>query len=375
MDPNALSRALAEARHHGREILDLTVSNPTVCGFEYPEALIRTALGGPEVLRYAPDPLGSLVAREAISTWHGHGVSPEDLILSASTSEAYAWLFKLLCDPGDDVLAPSPSYPLFEWLARLEGIRARSVPCHFHERWHLDLEALESACGSGTRAIIAVNPNNPSGHFLSRTEWDGLLDLGARKGLALIVDEVFVNYSLEVPEDRLPSALEMEDPPCPVFILSGFSKIAALPQVKLGWIIARSAPARQMLDHLAFIADQYLSVSASAQAAASLILTQAPMMQEQIRNRLRDNLRMLDTQLASHPHLSRLPVEGGWSVILRRPAVDSDEECALRLLKEAAVLVHPGHFFDMASEGHLVLSLITPTETLDQGLRLGIPLM
>jgi len=203
-----------------------------------------------------------------------------------------------------------------------------------------------------------VNPNNPTGHFLARSEFAGLLDLCARRGLALVVDEVFADYPLEAGTDRLATALEAADPPCPLFVLSGLSKVAALPQVKLGWIAARGGPARALLEPLAFIADQYLSVSATAQAAAPELLRLAPGIRSGILARLRGNLAALDQALAPFPHLSRLPVEGGWSVLLRRPAVDPVEDCALRLLREAGVQVHPGHFFDLPGDGYLVLSLL-----------------
>ena len=366
--PNALASALGALREAGEVWLDLTISNPTRCEFNYPSEAIRAALGGSATLRYAADPAGSLPARRAIAAWHGHGLDPEDLMLTASTSEAYSWLFKLLGDPGDELLVPAPSYPLFEWLAKLEGLQAVSVPAYYADRWHLDLGALETACGPRTRAVVVVNPNNPTGHFLSRGEWRGLLELCTHHELALIVDEVFVDYALEPAPDRLPTALEEADPPCPVFVLSGLSKVAALPQVKLGWIAARGKKARTLLEPLTFIADQFLSVSASAQAAAPEILRLAPDLQRAIRARLKGNLSALDEALKGFPHLSRLSVEGGWSVLLRRPAVDSDEACALRLLRKARVLVQPGHLFDLPSDAYLVLSLLTPETTFRDGI-------
>jgi hypothetical protein len=369
---NACTRALREM---GGPVLDLTVSNPTRCAFPYPEAAILGALASPEVLHHGPDPRGAPAAREAIARWHGHGVRGEDLVLTASTSEAYAWLFKLLCDPGDEVLTPTPSYPLFEWLARLEGVRALPVPCWWHERWHLDLDALETACTPRTRALVAVNPNNPTGQFLSRAEWDRLAALCARRNMALIVDEVFSDFVLEAEPGRLATALEDPDPPCPVFVLSGLSKIALLPQVKLGWILARGREAGALLEPLAFLADQYLSVSASAQAAAPRLLDEARGLQGQVLERLRANLAALDRELLDRPHLSRLPVEGGWSVLLRRPAVDSDEACALRILARARVLVHPGHFFDLPMDRFLVLSLLTPEADWRRGLQALLPLL
>ncbi len=372
-EPNPLSGLLAERRAAGDPVLDLTVSNPTACGFRYPEAEIRAALSEPSVLRYTPDPQGLTGAREAVAAHHGRGLRAPDLLLTASTSEGYALLFKLLGDPGDEVLVPSPSYPLFDWLARLEGLHARTVPSYFHERWHLDLGALEAAVSERTRAVVVVNPNNPTGHFLSRTEWTGLTELCARRGLALLVDEVFSDYALEAPPDALPTALEDAGPPCPLFLLSGLSKIAALPQVKLGWIAVRGPGAADHLEALAFLADQYLSVSASAQAAAPALLALAPGIQAQVRTRLRANLAALDRALADRPHLSRLPVEGGWSVLLRRPALDADDACALRLLRETGVLTHPGSFFDLPGDGHLVLSLLTPEAVFSEGLERALP--
>ncbi|MFN7959282.1 MAG: pyridoxal phosphate-dependent aminotransferase [Holophagaceae bacterium] len=372
-EPNALSASLTRLRAQGRKILDLTVSNPTRCGFAYPEAELRQALSQPAVLAYDPDPQGSRAAREAIARHHGHSLRAEELQLTASTSEGYGLLFKLLGDPGDEVLVPSPSYPLFEWLARLEGLRALPVPSYFHERWHLDLGALEMAVSPRTRAVVVVNPNNPTGHFLTKAEWAGLTALCARQGLALLVDEVFSDYGLEAAEDLLATALLDSAPACPVFLLSGLSKVAALPQLKLGWIAVRGPGAAAHLEALAFLADQYLSVSAPVQAAAPRLLELAGPIRTQILARLQANLAALDAALADHPRLSRPPVEGGWSALLRRPAVDADEACALRLLEEASVLVHPGSFFDLPGEGHLVLSLLTPEPEFREGLRRVFP--
>jgi aspartate/methionine/tyrosine aminotransferase len=369
LEPNALSAELDACRRAGLPLFDLTLSNPTGCGFSYPEQRILEALAAPAVLAYQPDARGQAGARAAIAAHHGHGLAASDLILTASTSEAYSWLFKLLCDPGDEVLVPSPSYPLFHWLAALEGVAARTVPALRHERWNLDLAGLEAACGARTRAVVVVNPNNPTGHFLNRGEWAALLGFCGERGLALLVDEVFGDYPLDPPADHLPTALETEAPGCPLFVLSGLSKIAALPQVKLGWIAARGGQAKALLEPLSFIADQYLSVSAPAQAAAPELLRLAPGIRTGIKARLRTNLAALDRALAPHPHLSRLPVEGGWSVLLRRPAVDSAEACALRLLREAQVYVHPGHFFDLPGEGYLVLSLLPRTELFQEGIQ------
>ncbi|HTL98388.1 MAG TPA: pyridoxal phosphate-dependent aminotransferase [Holophagaceae bacterium] len=366
--PNALSAALARLRAAGRPILDLTVSNPAACGFDYPEAEIRAALGGAGTLRHEPDPRGALSAREAVARHHGRGLCAADLLLTASTSEAYALLFKLLGDPGDEVLVPSPSYPLFEWLARLEGLRAVPAPAWFHERWSLDVGALDAACTPRTRAVCVVNPNNPTGQFLSRAEWRMLTEFCARKGLALIVDEVFADFPLEPEADHLPTALEDPGPPCLLFVLSGLSKAALLPQVKLGWIAARGPGAAPALEDLEFIADQYLSVSAPAQVAAPALLRLAPELRAQALARAKGNLAALDAWLPACPGCSRLPVGGGWSVLLRRPALEDDGSFALRLLEREGVLAHPGHYFDLPAEGFLVLSLLAPATTFGAGL-------
>ena len=365
--PNPLSLELAKRRAKGEAVLDLTLSNPTQAGFDFPDEAIRAALGSAESLIYSPDARGSLAAREAIASHHGHGLRPEDLLLTASTSESYGLLFKVLGDPGDSVLVPSPSYPLFEWLARLEGLRAVPVPTWFHDRWCLDFETLEKSCDERTRAVCLVNPNNPTGQFISRNEWRELTSLCARKGLSLIVDEVFSDFPLEPETDDLPTALEDTYPPCPVFLLSGLSKAALLPQVKLGWIAARGPGSEAALEALEFAADQYLSVSAMAQSAAPSLLAQAHALRTQVRARALQNLQSLDAWLQFNGSCSRLRVGGGWSVLIRTPA-KTGEDLALRLLGEAGVLVHPGYYFDLPGEGYLVLSLLTRPEDFSTGL-------
>ncbi|HJV91739.1 MAG TPA: pyridoxal phosphate-dependent aminotransferase [Holophagaceae bacterium] len=370
--PNALARRHAELKAGGRVILDLTLSNPTRAGFDYPEEAIRTALADPGVITYQPEALGPGRAREAVGRFHG--VDPSTVILSASTSEAYGWLFKLLTDPGDDLLVPSPSYPLFDHLAALEGLHTRAVPSFLTDRWHLDLGALEAGVTPRTRAVIVVSPNNPTGGCLDGAEWEALTGICARHGLALIVDEVFADYRLEPGPGALPTSLTAPEPPCETYVLSGLSKVALLPQLKVGWTLLRGPRLAERRESLELIADQYLSVSAPAALALPALLKLAPGLRDQALARLRANLAELDRQLPGHPHLSRLPVEGGWSVILRLPAIEEDEAVALRLL-EAGVAVHPGHFFDLPSRGFLVLSLLTPPTTWDEGLRRALPLL
>jgi aspartate/methionine/tyrosine aminotransferase len=370
LDPNGLASILFDRHRQGLAVLDLTRANPTACGFRYPGAAIRAALGGPDVLSYDPDPRGRPSARAAVAAWWGHGVAPQDLVLSASTSEAYSWIFKLLGNPGDDVLVPSPSYPLFEWLARMEGLIARPVPAFRFEGWHLDLAGLEAACGPRTRAVVVVNPNNPTGHFLGRSEWAQLCAFCARRDLALVVDEVFSPFALEPDPDALRTVLEDPAPPCTTLILSGLSKLALLPQLKLAWTAVRGPGAAALLEGLEFIADQYLSVGAPVLAALPDLLQLAPDLQQQALDRLRTNLATLDRLLVGTPAWSRLPVGGGWSVVLRRPALGTDESFAETLLAERGVHVHPGGFYGFASEGYLVAGLLSAPDEFEKGMTL-----
>ncbi len=364
---NALSLALAACKDS--PYLDLTISNPTRCGLDFgpiglnPEGLAQE-LSTEHVFQYSPDAAGSLAAREAVGAYHD--ISPDAITLTASTSEAYGWLFKLLGNPGDSFLVPSPSYPLFDWLARLEGVRTLPVNAYYADRWHLDLDALEATCERYTRALILVNPNNPTGHFISKCEWEWILDFCTRQKLALIVDEVFAPYALEKPEDALSTALDQSGD-CPIFVLSGLSKLTALPQIKAGWILAASKTALNLQEHLHFIADQYLSVSAPAQAALPWILQKAPAIQALIRSRLQENLAQLDARLVKGCSHSRLRVEGGWTVLLKRPLIEDDEHHVIHLLKDKRVLTQPGHFFDLP-EGYLVLSLLTEPKNFREGL-------
>jgi aspartate/methionine/tyrosine aminotransferase len=362
-DPNPLALLLDQIKKTSAPIFDLTVSNPTVCGFDYPEDDVLGAVGDHRALRYDPDPKGLARARAAIAEMHGHGLGPDQIQLASSTSEAYGMLFKLLADPGDGVLAPTPSYPLFEWLARLEGLECVKVPAIRHEGWALDLDAIESACGPRAKAILAVNPNNPTGQFLTRAEWSGLVALAVKKGLPLIVDEVFSRYAIEPQADAIGSILDDLDgldgpaPEVPVFLLSGLSKAALLPQIKVGWI-AMLGPAADAGEALAFIADQYLSVSAPAAHATPRLLEIAPKLQKMAIGRVKENLAALDDALKGHTHLSRCPVFGGWSALIRRPNVEDDETCATRLLADHRVLAYPGRFFDIQKNGYLAISLL-----------------
>lgn len=314
-------------------------------------------------------------AREAVTEYYRHRgsgaaslrVSPERVLLTASTSEAYSFVLRLLCDPGDQVLVPSPSYPLFEFLAGLNDVQVVPYPLVYDHGWQIDLHSLESAVTPRTRAVVVVNPNNPTGSFVRRQELQALNALCARQGLALVADEVFLDYAHD---GRAHPSLAANRRAL-TFVLSGLSKIAALPQMKLGWAVVNGSEAevRRAMARLEVIADTYLSVNTPVQLALPALLAQGRSMQAQIGRRIAANRRELQHQLASHPASRVLESEGGWYAVLRVPARGSDEELALALLRRSGVFVHPGHFYGFAGEGHLVLSLIVPEAPFRKGLQ------
>lgn len=377
-----LAQALRRRRAAGRPIFDLTASNPTHCGFEYDAAGILAALADERALRYDPEPRGILQARQAVCGYYaarGAPVSPDRVLLATSTSEAYSWLFRLLCDAGDEVLIAQPSYPLFDFLAQIEDVRLVPWPLLYDHAWQIDFEALRRRISRRTRAIALVHPNNPTGHFTPDGERRELERICAEHGLALIVDEVFLDFPFAGHEARsfaaalppLPGSAELPPPrpPTLTFVLSGISKIAALPQMKAAWIAA-FGPEPELSDALArleVVADTFLSMNAPVQWALPAWLAQCHGLQTQIRNRTAANLRTLDRVLRPHPALTRLAVEAGWYAILRVPALEADEDLALRLV-ERGVSVHPGYFFGFAASGWLVLSLLAP----ETDFRLGV---
>ena len=365
---NALTRALERARAEEQRVLDLTVSNPTTAGLPYPEAEILGALASPASLVYAPDPLGMPRAREAVSAELGAQGTPVPaarVAITASTSEAYAALFKMLADPGDEILVPAPSYPLLGWLAAHESVVLRPYPLVYAGRWHVDLPALAAAVNERTRAIVVVAPNNPTGSYLGREELEAMLDLE----LPIVSDEVFARYPLGEgpPEGRVASVLGARRGL--VFALSGLSKLAALPQLKLGWIAAAGADAlaEAAMARLELVLDAYLSVSAPVQNALPTLLSARALTTEAISRRTRRNLASLDHALRGAPVATRLDVEGGWYATVRVPATETDEAWALALLERDGVLVHPGYFFDLHEGAHLVVSLLTEEATFDEG--------
>lgn len=370
--PNRLASLLAERRRLGRPILDLTLSNPTLAGLAAPPATLAL-LADPQASSYDPDPRGLLLSREAVAADYarrGHAVDAGRIVLCASTSEAYGWLFKLLCDPGDNVLVPRPSYPLFEFLAGLESITLRPYSLAYDGAWHVDLASLEEAVRPHTRAVVVVSPNNPTGSALSRTEADRIQSLCARRGLSLISDEVFADFEFGPDPGRVTSLAA--DGPALAFSLGGLSKSCGLPQLKLGWIAVSGPqqPRDEALCRLEIVADTYLSVSTPVQRAAPELLARLPALQAPIAERVRRNRGALARAVASPCPVTLLGADGGWSAVLQVPATLPEEERVCRLLERDGVLVHPGFFFDFASEAFLVVSLLPPPDDFDRGIAL-----
>jgi aspartate/methionine/tyrosine aminotransferase len=345
LQPSALAGAIA-GRRNGAHLLDLTISNPTEAGIHCPPSLYDS-LSNPKSRVYDPNPLGLRDAREAVSEYYGGRYSPDRILLTASTSEAYSYLFKLLCDPGDEVLVPRPSYPLFEFLADLECVRTVQYPMHYGHGWFVDLDAMRALITSRTKAIVFVNPNNPTGSYLKPEEFEAM----RATGLPLIFDEVFLDYAFDTPPLAYPAD----------FILSGLSKVSGLPQMKLGWIVVNDPDA---LSRLELIADTFLSVGTPVQHALRELLSARGDIQRQIRARTSANL--------AHLHslgLRVLHVEAGWNAILQAPRTRTEDEWVLHLLRDCGVLVQPGYFYDFESEAFLVLSLLTPEPDFAEGAR------
>ena len=368
--PNAFTRALAEVSASGQEVFDLTVSNPTEAGVRPDPQVVLSALANPEAMCYDPQPRGLLEARNAVCEYYreSHGVldlDPERLVLTTSTSEAYSYVFRLLCNPGDEILVPKPSYPLFEFLADLSDVKLVPYPLIYDHGWQIDFDSLYKAATSRTRAVIVVHPNNPTGSYAAGTEISALNTFCNDYRSALIVDEVFLDYAHHGP----PRPSFVSNAGALTFTLSGLSKISALPQMKLAWVVT-SGPedlVGQAGARFEIIADTFLSMNAPIQLAAPVLLGQRKQVQPVLLDRIRVNLGGLDRQLAATPSCTRLNVEGGWYVVLRVPAVQSDESLAIDLMREAAVVVHPGHFYDFPNDGYLVLSLITAPAVFREG--------
>jgi len=370
LSPNRLSEVLARHRAAGKALLDLTVSNPTQCGFRFEREAILRALSGPGALNYEPDPKGLEAARRAVAEYYAgrrDRVSPGDILLTTSTSEAYSFVFRTLCNPGDEMLVPEPSYPLFAFLADIQDVRLIRYPLVYDAAWHIDFPALERAITPRARGVIVVHPNNPTGHFCKAEEMGQLNQLCAVRGLALVADEVFLDFSLG---GHAPASFASNTSAL-TFTLSGLSKIAGLPQMKAAWLVT-SGPEpwkTQALARLELIADTYLSMNAPIQHAIPAFLEQRHAFQKQLIARVRRNLANLDSRLTVQKSCTRLPVEGGWYAVLRVPATRSDEDLAIELLASQSVYVHPGHFYDFPADGYFVVSLITPENDFAEGTR------
>lgn len=367
--PNQITQDIEAKRRDGVRLLDLTESNPTRAGLQYPAEILR-AFEDERSLVYDPAPAGALPAREAVGGYYaarGVDVAPERILLTTSTSEAYAYLFKLLCDPGDRVLVPRPSYPLFEFLANMESVEVSQYGLTYHGGWGIDVDSVARAVTPRTRAVVLVNPNNPTGSYVKSAELAGLVTLCAAQGIALISDEVFADFSLSSDPARVRTIAGVND--CLAFSLSGLSKVAGLPQMKLGWIVVSGPEALRVeaMEKLEWIADTYLSVSTPVQCAAGRLLAAGEVVQRQIRERCAQNLAFARETLAGSA-ANILEVEGGWYITVQMPRIRSEEEWALWLLDRENVLVQPGFFYDFESEAFLVASLLTAEAVFREGL-------
>jgi alanine-synthesizing transaminase len=376
LEPNRITQAVRRARTAGRSLLDLTLTNPTTAGFQYSRATLN-GLTSPEALTYDPQPFGLLHARHAVASDYarrGLAATPDRIVLTASTSEAYSLLFKLLCEPhGDAMMVPVPSYPLFDHLTALDGVRSVPYRLDYHGRWTMDVEDVERRWTDRVRGVLAVSPNNPTGSVLSPDELEALSTLCAKRGAALIIDEVFADYPLDGgqgPEARGQGPEGRTEGPL-IFRLGGLSKSAGLPQVKLGWILI-DGPERvvcEAVDRLEVICDAYLSVSTPVQVAAPDLIEAGASVRAQILDRVRLNYRALILAASRHPAIEALPTEAGWSSVLRVPSTRTEEDLVVDLLERDGVLVHPGFFFDFPHEAFLVISLLAEPEAFDEGVR------
>lgn len=358
LEPNALARAVAALRERGVAVADLTDSNPTRAGIPYPDGLLAP-LADTAALRYEPHPFGLPSARAAVAADHGRrgvAIDPAHVVLTASTSEAYSWLFKLLCDADDVVLVPRPSYPLFEHLTALEGVRAQPYGLEYHGRWSIDVASLMAA-PERTRAVLVVSPNNPTGSYISTEELTAVSQLSRARRWALVVDEVFADYPLEVREPLTDIAARTD---VLTFSLAGLSKSVGLPQLKLAWIVVGGPAAARdaSLASLELVADSYLSVATPVQVAAAHLLRAGASVREAIQQRIRQNLGALRAAAGGVPSCEVLRAEGGWSAVVRVPATRREETLVLDLLERERILVHPGYFFDFPQEAYLVVSLL-----------------
>jgi alanine-synthesizing transaminase len=381
---NRFTVAVEDVSASGVKVLDLTVSNPTRAGLKYDTEAILSALSSPQALDYDPQATGLLAAREAVAGYYldirdlGGGdvasnVSTDAIVMTTSTSEGYSYVFKLLCNPGDELLVPKPSYPLFEFLADLQDVKLVPYPLIYDHGWQMDFPSLDQAVTQRTRGVVVVHPNNPTGSYVHAGEVEMLYAFCRKHELAIIADEVFLDYALR----RSAHHSFAGNREVLTFTLSGLSKIAALPQMKVAWVVTSGPPemASEAIGRLEVIADTYLSMNAPIQWAVPALLQQRKNIQAQLLERVKENLTELDRQLLGQKACARLSVEGGWYAVLRVPVTRSDEDLAVELVREQRVLVHPGHFYDFPRDGYLVLSLITPQGEFAEGIGLVLAKM
>ena len=376
LEKTAYAATLDRLRADGKPIFDLTASNPTTCGFEYDRAGLLGELSRPECLEYEPDPRGLPSARAAVVDYYadaaGANIATQRIFLTTSTSEAYSYLFRLHCDPGAEILIAQPSYPLFDFLADLDDVRLVPYPLFYDHGWHIDMAALTERITSRTRGIVVVHPNNPTGHFTSAVERNMLERVCEEHGLVLIVDEVFLDYAIDAADgdEKTYASFSTGEHPVLTYVLSGLSKVAGLPQMKAAWIAALGPEAllKAAMARLEVVADTFLSMNAPVQHAMPYMLANRSEVQQQIRRRVRENLAVLDRELAGSLAVSRLQVEGGWYAILRVPALMGGDELATRLMERERVVVHPGHFYGFHGDGWVVLSLLPPRDEFQEGI-------
>lgn len=370
LSPNKYTQALEEMRSSGKQFFDLTISNPTQCGLRYDAKAILEAFQNPKSLAYEPEAKGLLAARKEVARYyqedHDVLVDPDSLVLTTSTSEAYSYVFRLLCNPQDEILVLKPSYPLFDFLGGLQDVTLVPYSLEYAHGWFIDFQSVLRALTERTRAVLLVHPNNPTGSYVHSEEVQQLNDLCGERNLALIVDEVFLDYPL-ADQPRKTFAANQDSL---TFTLSGLSKIAALPQMKVAWV-STTGPAtlvRPALDRLEVIADTYLSLNSPTQWAFPTLFEQRRSLQPQLLDRIRENWRQLKSLVSGNSSCELLDTEGGWYAVLRIPGERSDEDLAIELLQRAHVLVHPGHFYDFPSDRYFVISLIAPGGDFQQGI-------
>jgi aspartate/methionine/tyrosine aminotransferase len=371
---NRLARAVASMRAERRPYIDLTLSNPTHAdaAIEYPDDLLAP-LADPRGLVYSPSPAGDPAARHAIARDYarrGIDVPAERIVLTASTSDAYSLIFKLLANAGDEVLVPRPSYPLFEHLGRLDLVSTRPYDLDIHAGWSIDFASVEAALTPRARAALIVSPNNPTGSFVTADELDRLAAVCAPRGVAVVADEVFADYELE-PGAAAAAGHVAARRDILSFSLGGLSKSVGLPQVKLGWIAVGGPEAivRAALERLEHIADTYLAVSTPVQVAAPALLERGGAIRARIAQRIAANHRALVAQAAEVSSWSVLRSGGGWYGVVQVPSIEYEEDLVVRLLMENHVLAHPGYFFDFPRESFLIVSLLPAVESFANGLQ------